>query len=120
MENPSINVGANGYLYYEIESITPARERTLDEVRDQVVADWTSREAQMKLGERAAEIRKRVADGDDFAAIAQELGLELQTRRGLRRDATDAGLGEAGVAAAFGVGRGESGVVAGSEADTQI
>lgn len=120
VENPPLNIGANGYLYYEVESITPARDRTLDEVRDQVVTDWTTREAQMRLGERAADIRQRVIDGGDLSAIAQELGLELQTRRGLKRDAADAGLGEAAIAAAFSVGRGESGVVAGPEADTQI
>jgi peptidyl-prolyl cis-trans isomerase D len=44
----------------------------------------------------------------------------VQTRRGLRRDAADAGLGEAGVAAAFAVRRGETGTARGQESDTQV
>lgn len=120
VENPSIPLGSNGFLFYEVEGVTPARDRELAEVRDQVVADWTTQEAEVRLGERAAAIQKRVADGEDFAAIAQELGVELQTRRGLKRDANDAGIGQAGVAAAFGVASGESGVVEGPEEGTQI
>jgi len=120
VENPSIPLGSNGFLFYEVEGVTPARDRELAEVRDQVVADWTTQEAEIRLGERAAAIQKRVADGEDFAAIAQELGVELQTRRGLKRDANDAGIGQAGVAAAFGVASGESGVVEGPEEGTQI
>src|SRR5690606_18847763 len=49
VENPAISIGSMGFLYYEVEGVTPARERTLDEVRDQVVADWTSREADTRL-----------------------------------------------------------------------
>src|SRR5690606_25703320 len=104
----------------EVEGITPARERTLDEVRDRVVADWTAREAAARLTQRAAELEKEIRDGGDFAALVGELQLELQTRRGLKRDSTDAGLGETGVAAAFGVGRGETGSVSGPDADTQV
>lgn len=120
VENPPIDVGSAGFLYYEVEGVTPARERALDEVRDQVVADWTEREADRRLAARAAEMQKQLADGGDFAALAQAMGLEVQTRRGLRRDATDAGLGEAGVAAAFTVARGESATARGQEGDTQI
>lgn len=120
VENPSINVGSNGYLFYEVQGITPARERPLDEVRDAVVADWTAREAEIRLAERAAELQKRVADGTDLPTIASEIGVEVQTRRGLKRDATDAGLGEAAIAASFGVAQGASGVVAGADEDTQV
>lgn len=120
VENPSINFGSNGYLFYEVESVTPARDRELAEVRDQVVADWTAEEAETRLAEQAAALQKRVSDGEDLAAIAQELSLELQTRRGLKRDSSDAGLGQGGVAAAFGVAAGNSGVVTGPEEGTQI
>ena len=120
VENPAISIGSMGFLYYEVEGVTPARERTLDEVRDQVVADWTSREADTRLIARASEIQKQLADGGDLAAIAGELGLEVQTRHGLTREATDAGLGEGGVAAAFNVGRGEAGTARGTDSETHI
>ena len=46
VENPPLTIGSNGFLFYEVEGITPARDRTLDEVRDRVVTDWKAAEVQ--------------------------------------------------------------------------
>lgn len=120
IENAPIDLGSNGFLFYEVDSITPERERTLDEVRDRVVADWTDREAKTRLAARAAELEAELDGGKPLADIAAALELEAQTRRGLKRDADDADLGDAGVAAVFSVGRGENGVIAASGGDVQI
>lgn len=120
VENPPIAIGASGFLFYEVEGITPARERTLDEVRDRVVADWKQQEAATRLATKAEELRKQVADGKPFAEVAGELDLELQTKRGLRREADDVDLGRAGASAAFGVAQGGTGLVAASQDGAQI
>ncbi len=120
MENPAINIGSIGYLFYEVDGVTPARERTLDEVRDRVAADWTANEASTRLAQKAAETEKALQDGRPMAELATEMGIETQTRRGLKRSGTDADLGEAGVAAVFGVARGGTGVVPGASGDTQV
>lgn len=120
IENPPINLGAHGYLFYEVDAVTPARERTLDEVRDRVAADWTAQETSSLLAARAAEIEKQVADGKALAEIATELGLEAQTRFGVKRDADDGDLGRTGVAAVFGVAKGGTGVTAADEGEAQI
>lgn len=120
MENPPINIGSIGFLFYEVDSITPARDRTLDEVRDRVATDWTANEASTRLAQKAVETEKAIAGGRPIAEVAGELGLEAQTRRGLKRDGTDSELGQTGIAAVFGVGRGGSGVTPGESGDTQI
>ena len=38
IENPPVNIGSTGYVFYEVEGITPARDRTLDEVKAKVVS----------------------------------------------------------------------------------
>ncbi|WP_245469802.1 SurA N-terminal domain-containing protein, partial [Mesorhizobium sp. M7A.F.Ca.MR.362.00.0.0] len=43
-ENDALTTADNGFVFYEVASITPARDRTLDEVRQKVVADWTAAE----------------------------------------------------------------------------
>ena len=48
-----------GYVFFEVEGITPARDRTLDEVHDKVVADWKAAEAEKRLDAKAAELEKR-------------------------------------------------------------
>ncbi len=106
IENPAINIGSTGYVFYEVQGVTPARDRTLDEVHDKVVADWKAAEAEKRLDAKAAELAKRVKDGAALDAIAAELKLEKQTKRGVKREADDADFGKEGVAAMFGVAEG--------------
>jgi peptidyl-prolyl cis-trans isomerase D len=119
IENPPINAG-NGYALYEVEGIVPARERTLDEVKDKVAADWKAAEIESRLGAKAADAEKRLKDGATLDALAAEFGLEKQTKRGLKRDTDDADFGRPGVAAIFGVAEGGTGVVAAPTGDAQI
>ena len=120
VENPPINIGSDGFVYYEVRSITPARDRALDEVRDRVVADWTAAQVSARLAERAGGIEKRVRDGATLDEIAAELGYEKQVKRGVRRGATDPDLGETGVAAVYGVTDGGTGLVPTPSGDGQI
>ncbi|MBW7947544.1 MAG: peptidyl-prolyl cis-trans isomerase, partial [Sphingomonadaceae bacterium] len=120
MENAPLSIGSAGFLFYEVDAVTPARDRTLDEVRDRVAADWTASEASTRLAQKAVETEKALAGGKALAELAAELDLEAQTRRGLKRDGTDADLGQPGIAAVFGVGRGQTGVTPGESGDTQI
>ena len=105
IENPAINIGSTGYVFYEVQGVTPARDRTLDEVHDKVVADWKAAEAEKRLDAKAAELAKQVKDGAALDAIAAELKLEKQTKRGVKREADDADFGKEGVAAMFARGR---------------
>jgi len=120
MENPPINAGSTGYVFYEVEDVIPARDRTLDEVRDRVVTDWKTAEADSRLATKAAEIEKRLKDGTPFDTLATELNLEKQIKRGLKRQADDGDFGRAGVAAAFGVAENGTGVVAAPTDGAQI
>ena len=119
-ENAPLNHGKSGFVWYEVEGVTSARDRTLDEVKDKVVTDWKDEEARKRLGEKAAEMDKRLKDGAKLDEIATELGLEKQTKRGLKRGADDADIGEAGVTAAFSVPQGTAGLVPGPSANSQI
>lgn len=120
VENPPINIGANGFVFYEVEGITPARDRTLDEVRERVVADWKAAETNARLAAKVGELDKRLKDGVALDAIAAELSLEKQTKRGLKREADDADFGKSGVAAVFGVAEGGSGVTPSPTGDARI
>ncbi|MFP1632780.1 peptidyl-prolyl cis-trans isomerase [Zhengella sp. ZM62] len=120
VENPPLNHGRSGFVWYEVDGVTPARDRTLDEVRDAVVAAWTADERAERLAARAGELEKRLADGETLDAIAAELDLEKQIKRGLKRGADDADIGKAGVTAAFSIRQGGTGLVPGPSSQTQI
>lgn len=112
VENPAINIGSTGFVFYEVESVTAARDRTLDEIKDKATADWISDETDRLFSTKAAELEKRLRDRDDLDAIATEFGLTKETKRGLKRGAEDADLGAAGVAAIFAVAEGGVGIAA--------
>jgi peptidyl-prolyl cis-trans isomerase D len=120
VENPPVNMGSNGYVFYEVDGVIPARDRTLDEVREKVVADWTKAETATRLAAKGEELRKRVKDGTSLDVLAGELSLEKQTKRGLKRATDDADFGEAGIASVFGIGEGDEGVVSAPAGDAQI
>jgi peptidyl-prolyl cis-trans isomerase D len=120
VENPAINLGSNGYLFFEVQGVTPARDRPLDEVKGKVVADWMAAEAQKRLSDRVAELEKRLKDGTTLDMIASELSLEKQTKRGLKRGGDDADFGSDGVGAVFGLAEGGTGAFASPTGDARI
>ena len=120
IENNAVNIGSNGFVFYEVEAITPRRERPLDEVREKAVADWKAEEAEARLLARAGELEKRLRDGATLDDIAAELSLEKQTKRGLKREADDTDFGKSGVAVIFGVPEGGVGVVSAPTGDAQL
>ncbi|CDX17969.1 Peptidyl-prolyl cis-trans isomerase D [Mesorhizobium sp. ORS 3324] len=119
-ENEGLTTAGNGFVFYEVQSITPARERTLDEVRQKVAADWTAAETDKRLDAKAQELEKRLKAGATLDVIAGELKLEKQTKRGLKREADDADFAKEGAAAMFGVGEGGTGLIPSPTGDGQI
>jgi len=101
VETPPINIGAEGFVWFEVNDVTPARDRTLDEVRDRVVADWTAMKTAEALGAKAEELKQRLEKGAELSAIAEELSAAVETKYALSRGDVDAVFGEAAVASAF-------------------
>ncbi|WP_411035471.1 SurA N-terminal domain-containing protein [Shinella sp. BYT-45] len=101
VETQPINIGREGYAWFEVLDVIPDRDRTLDEVRERVIADWTAEQQRQTLARKAQELAERVRKGGDLAAIAAELGMVVENKTGLHRGAQDPVLGPAAVAAAF-------------------
>ncbi len=120
VENPAIQMGTEGFIWYEVEGITPARDRTLDEVRETVDADWRKAKLAELLGTKAGDLQKKVNDGQSLDDISTELGLEKQVKRGLVRKAEDADFGTDGTDAVFAGPNGYSGVITAPAGDARI
>ncbi len=100
-DNEPFNLGTNSYLWYDVVSVTPARERPLDEVKQRVIDNWKKAEIEKQINAKAEELRKRVADGTTLDAIASEFKFTKDTKRGITRESKDVDLGEGGVASVF-------------------
>jgi peptidyl-prolyl cis-trans isomerase D len=115
-----INLGRDGYVWFEVEDVMPARDRTLDESREKVVADWTAEQQRAELAKRATDLKARVEKGETLQTIAAELGIAVETKTGLRRNAQDAALSAAAVSAAFSGPNGLVANAAGTDGEGQI
>jgi peptidyl-prolyl cis-trans isomerase D len=109
-----------GYVWYDVLGITPSRERSLDEVKDQVEAKWREDQIASRLKTKATEMVQKLDQGSKLAAEAASDGLKVETAAGLKRDASPPGLPAGAVLAAFRTAKDGVGQAAGAGAGGQI
>ena len=79
------NCRNGGYLYFDVTGVTPSRERSLDEVKDQVTARWRDDEIAKRLQMKADDLIGKLKAGTPFAQVAGEAGLKVETAADLQR-----------------------------------
>ncbi|MBN9015495.1 MAG: SurA N-terminal domain-containing protein [Rhizobiales bacterium] len=90
-----------GYVSFDVLGVTPSRERTLDEVKDQVEARWRTDQITNKLRAKATEMVEKLNKGGKLADEASAAGVKVETAEKFKRDATVANLPASAVAGAF-------------------
>ena len=70
---PSISLAANRNAYFDLTKIEPARDQTLDEVKDAVAQAWTNEQTDAALAAEADKIGKQLDDGQSIDDIAAAL-----------------------------------------------
>jgi peptidyl-prolyl cis-trans isomerase D len=101
-ENEPLRVPSNGgYVWFDVDAITTARDRPLDEVKDQVVARWRDDEMTTRLRAKATEMLDKIKAGTSFADVAAADQLKVEWRPGIKRNAQAPGLSPAAVAEVF-------------------
>src|SRR5215813_2756097 len=60
----------DGYIWYDVIGISPSRERSLDEVKDQVEARWREQEIATRLDAKATSILDKLKAGETLAQVA--------------------------------------------------
>jgi peptidyl-prolyl cis-trans isomerase D len=93
-----------GYVWYDVLAITPSRERSLDEVRDQVEQRWRQDQVATKLKAKATEMVQKLEHGGKLADEASAIGVKVETAT-FKRDDSPAGVPAPVVAAAFRVAK---------------
>ena len=86
-DNEPLRTRAGGYVWYEVTGVEAARDRSLDEVRDEAGAQWRAEQLSRQLGERARAIVERLDKGETLQVIAGEFGLQAQSVTELARAA---------------------------------
>ncbi len=94
-----------GFVWYEVDAITPARDRTLDEVKSQVAQRWRDDEIARQLAAKATELLDKLKSGSTLATLAAANKVKVQTATALKRGIPAPGVPAKVVDAAFGTAK---------------
>jgi len=100
VENEQVQYNG-GELWFDVLGVTPSRDRSLDEVKDQVEARWRDEQISTRLRAKAAEMVGKLEKGAAFNAEAAAAGVKVETAKLFKRDAEAKDVPERLVAAAF-------------------
>lgn len=100
VDNDALQVGG-GYVWYDVLGVTASHDRSLDEVKDQVLARWRDDQIAGRLRSKASEMVEKLGPSAKFADVAAAAGVKLETSAPFKRDATVPGLSGSVVEAAF-------------------
>jgi peptidyl-prolyl cis-trans isomerase D len=118
VETDPINLRDAGFVWYEVAAITPSRDRSLDEAREQVERLWRDEETVKRLAARAEAIRARLDAGDAFSAAAP--GLRVEKRDQLKRVRAVEGIDRRTLARIFETAQGKNGIAVAAEGVNHI
>jgi len=103
-----------GYVWYDVLGITPSRERSLDEVKDQVEAKWREDQIASRLRTKATEMVLKLDQGGKLADEAAAAGLKVETATAFKRNASLPEVPATVISAAFRTAKDGSGQTAGA------
>jgi peptidyl-prolyl cis-trans isomerase D len=90
-----------GYVWYDVLGVTPPRDRTLDEVKDQVEARWRADQISSRLSTKATEMAQKLNQGGNLGDEAAGMGAKVETSSGFKREDSPAGVPSGAITAAF-------------------
>jgi peptidyl-prolyl cis-trans isomerase D len=90
-----------GYVWYDVLGITPPRDRTLDEVKDQLEAKWKDDEIAKRLRAKATDMVSRLEQGGKLDEEAAGVGAKVETAAKVKREDSPPGVPSGLITAAF-------------------
>ncbi len=90
-----------GYLWYDVLDVTPSRERSLDEVKDQVETRWKDDQIAARLRDKAKDMLAKLEGGAKLADEAATAGVKVDTAAAFKRETKVDNVAPSVVEAAF-------------------
>ena len=110
----------DGYIWYDVAGISPSRERSLDEAKDQVEARWREQEIATRLDAKATSMLDKLKAGETLAQVAAADHVKVESLGGLKRGEASGPLSAAGVDAVFRTAKDAAGKADGTQPGEQI
>ena len=85
VDSEALQLPGGGYLWFDVTGITAARERSLEEVKDEVATRWRDDEIARRLQIKSDEMLGKLKLGTALSIVAKENGLTVATATDLQR-----------------------------------
>jgi peptidyl-prolyl cis-trans isomerase D len=121
MSNDAVELPGDAFAWYDIVSVTEAKQKPFDEVKAEVKDVYTEKETQRQLDEVAKKLVERLKSGEEFAKVAADSGGTPEvTDPPVRREMSPPGLTQPAVKQAFALSKGGAGSVETSDGKSRI
>ena len=90
----------NGFVWFAVTKIEPSHERTFEEAKPEVEAQWRAEQVDKALAAEADDLVKQLRAGASVADVAKSVGADAKTAADIHRD-EKTGLPQSVVAAIF-------------------
>ena len=85
VDTDALPIQGGGFLWYDVGGITKSRDRTLEEVKDQVAARWRDDEVATRLQKKADDMLAKLKAGTSLVDVAKEIGFTVGSTAGIQR-----------------------------------
>jgi peptidyl-prolyl cis-trans isomerase D len=99
LDETPLQTSDNGYVWFAVTKIEPGHDRTFEEAKPEVEAQWRAEQVDKALAAKADELVKQIRSGGSVAEAAKSVGAEPKSAVDIHRD--DKSLPESVVAAIF-------------------
>ncbi len=100
LDEAPLQTGDNGFVWFAVTKIEPSHDRTFEEAKPEVEAQWRAEQIDKALAAKADDLVKQLRAGASVAEVAKSVGAEAKTAVDIHRD-EKTGLPETVVAAIF-------------------
>lgn len=85
VDNETVGTRDGGYVWFEVNAIEPARQKTFEEVKGAVADAMRAENAQKALGAKAEELVGKIKAGQPLDAVAKQAGAEVKRATDVKR-----------------------------------
>ncbi|HLH88614.1 MAG TPA: peptidyl-prolyl cis-trans isomerase [Xanthobacteraceae bacterium] len=119
-ENEPVQTQDGGVIWYNVDAVTPSRDRTLDEVKDEVTTRWHDEQVIERLNAKAKEMVDKLKAGAKLADLAAAEKVPVEKTKWLKRRGDNGDLPAAAVTVLFHTPKGEAAIADGKQPTERI
>lgn len=115
-----VELTGGGYAWVHVASTEPPKQKTFDQVKDEVKTTAIENQRTRLVQELAKKLAERVNNGEPMSALEDAAKNKVQTSEKITRKTQPQGLSDAAVAQAFALAKGKAGHAPSSDNTTDV